>query len=127
MPDRTFGGVELTRAAPAPVPGALDDHFYEIVEARFRRVVESEPAYATHLGIHAWDDMLGDPSRERVLDDIAADRAHLTAIEGIDPAGLVRGGGIRARPGDPPRPPGDLPGGDDADLGAAINGRFGAR
>ena len=88
MPDRTFGGVELTRAEPAPIPGPLDDQFYDLVEARFRRVVESEPTYATHLGIHAWDDSLGDPSRERVLGDIEADRAHLAAIEAIDPAAL---------------------------------------
>jgi uncharacterized protein (DUF885 family) len=88
VPDRSFGGVELTRAAPSPVPGPRDDELYDLVESRFRRVVESEPTYATYLGIHAWDDRLGDPSREQVLADIAADRAHLAAIEAIDPAGL---------------------------------------
>jgi uncharacterized protein (DUF885 family) len=88
VPDRSFGGVELTRAAPAPVPGPLDDHFYDLVESRFRRVVESEPTYATYLGIHAWDDRLADPSRERVLADIEADKAHLAAIGALDPAGL---------------------------------------
>ena len=70
MTDRSFGGVELTRAPAAPQPGALDDRFYDLVEARFRRVVEEEPAWATHLGIHAWDDRLADSSRERVLADI---------------------------------------------------------
>lgn len=88
MTVRSFGGVELTRAAPATIPGPLDDQLYDLVEARFRRVVEEEPAYATHLGIHAWDDRLADPSRERVLADIAADRAHLAAIEALDPEGL---------------------------------------
>ena len=88
MPDRAFGGIELSRAEPAPNPGPLDDPFYDLVESRFRRIVESEPTYATHLGIHAWDDRLADPSRERVLGDIAADRAHLAAIEALDPAGL---------------------------------------
>ena len=58
------------------------------MEARFRRVVGSEPAYATHLGIHTWDEQLGDPSREHVLADIAADRVHLAAIEALDPAAL---------------------------------------
>jgi uncharacterized protein (DUF885 family) len=86
--ERTFGGVELSRAARAAVPGPLDDTFYDLVESRFRRVVESEPAYATHLGIHAWDDRLADSSRERVLHDIEADRAHLAAIEALDPAGF---------------------------------------
>lgn len=88
MSNRSFGGVELTRAAAAPIPGPLDDQLYDAVEARFRRVVESEPAYATRLGIHAWDNRLGDPSREQVLGDIAADKAHVAAIEAIDPDGL---------------------------------------
>ena len=88
MPNRDFGGVELTRAPAAAIPGPLDDPLYDLVESRFRRVVESEPAYATYLGIHAWDDLLADPSRERVLGDIALDRAHLASIAAIDPMGL---------------------------------------
>jgi uncharacterized protein (DUF885 family) len=86
--DRAFGGVELTRAAAAPVPGPLDERLYDLVEARFRRVVEDQPTYATHLGIHAWDDRLADPSRERYLGEIEADKGHLAAIEALDPAGL---------------------------------------
>jgi uncharacterized protein (DUF885 family) len=86
--DRSFGGVELSRAAAAATPGPLDDRLYDLVEARFRRVVEAEPTYATYLGIHAWDDRLADPSRERVLADIAADRAHLGAVEALAPDGL---------------------------------------
>jgi uncharacterized protein (DUF885 family) len=85
---RAFGGVELTRAAPAPVPGPLDDQLYDLVESRFRRVVESEPTYATLLGIHAWDEQLADQSRERVLADIERDRAHVAAVEALDSAGL---------------------------------------
>jgi uncharacterized protein (DUF885 family) len=88
VPGRAFGGIELSRAEPAPSPGPLDDRFYDLVESRFRRIVESEPTYATHLGIHAWDDRLADPSRERLLGDIAADRAHLAAVEALDPEGL---------------------------------------
>jgi uncharacterized protein (DUF885 family) len=86
--DRTFGGVELTRATAAAVPGHLDDRLYDLVEARFRRVVENQPTLATHLGIHAWDDRLADASRERYLGEIEADRRHLAAIEALDPAGL---------------------------------------
>ena len=88
MTARSFGGVELTRAQPAPVPGPLDDQLYDLVEARFRAVAESEPAWATYLGIHAWDDRLADPSRERVVDDIERDKAHVAALEAMDPAGL---------------------------------------
>jgi len=85
---RTFGGVELTRAAPAASPGPLDDRLYDLVESRFRRVVEAEPTWATQLGIHAWDERLADPSRERVLGDIERDRQHIGEIEALDAAGL---------------------------------------
>jgi uncharacterized protein (DUF885 family) len=61
---------------------------YDLVESRFRRVVEEEPAWATHLGIHAWDDRLADSSRERVLADTGFDKAHLAAIEALEPADL---------------------------------------
>jgi uncharacterized protein (DUF885 family) len=88
VPDRAFAGVQLTRAAPAAVPGPLDDTFYDLVEARFRRRVEEEPTWATFLGIHAWDEQLPDPSRERLLADLAAERAHIQELERLDPAGL---------------------------------------
>ena len=84
MSARSFGGVELPRAAPAATPGPLDDRFYDLVESRFRRVVEEEPTWATQLGIHAWDDRLADPSRDRILDDIGRDKRHLAEIEGLD-------------------------------------------
>ena len=86
--DRTFGAVELTRAAPAAHPGRLDEQLYDIVESRFRSVVEEEPGFATYLGIHAWDDRLADPSRDRVLADIARDRRHVAALEALDTEGL---------------------------------------
>jgi uncharacterized protein (DUF885 family) len=88
VPDRAFGGIELTRAPAALVPGPLDDRLYDLVEARFRRVVEDQPTYATHLGIHAWDDRLADPSRERYLGEVEADKRHLTAVEALYPEGL---------------------------------------
>lgn len=88
MSDRTLGGVELSRAPAATTPGPLDETLYDLVEARFKRVVEEEPTWATYLGIHEWDDRLPDPSRERILGDAAADRAHVATLEALDPAGL---------------------------------------
>ena len=85
---RTFGGVELTRPGPAADPGPLDERLYDLVEERFRRLVENEPVLATYLGIHAWDDRLGDASRERVLAELEDERRHLAAIEALDGDGL---------------------------------------
>ncbi|NJD26863.1 MAG: DUF885 domain-containing protein [Chloroflexi bacterium] len=88
MTDRHFAGVELTRPSPAPDADPLDGAFYDLVESHFREVVEADPAQATYYGIHAWDDRLDDPSRERTLADIERDRRHLAAVEAIDPAEL---------------------------------------
>jgi uncharacterized protein (DUF885 family) len=80
--------LELPRPAPAPDPGPLDDHLYDLVERRVRRLVGGHPVLASSLGIHTEDDHLGDPSRDAVLDEIEADRAHLAAVDALDPSGL---------------------------------------
>ena len=76
------------RPAPASAPGPLDDRFYDLVEARFVRLVRDNPVLGTALGIHQDDDLLGDGSRDAVLAELAAEQAHLTDVEAIDPAGL---------------------------------------
>ncbi|MEW5992071.1 MAG: DUF885 domain-containing protein [Chloroflexota bacterium] len=78
----------LPRPPRAPDHRPLDDAFYDLVEARFARLVTDDPVLATYLGIHAWDDRLPDGSRDRILGEIEADRRHLAAVEAIDPAGL---------------------------------------
>ncbi len=83
-----LGGVELTRPAPARAPGPLDESFYDLVEARFRDRIERDPISATYLGIHAWDNELGDPTRDAALAEIEAEHRHLAAIEALDVAGL---------------------------------------
>ena len=80
--------LQLSRPAPAVHPGPLDNHFYDLVETRFRRVIRDNPTAATSWGIHEWDDQLGDGSRDAVLAELAADRGHLTQIEALDPAAL---------------------------------------
>jgi len=84
-------GVDLPRPAPAPAPGPLDEAFYDLVEQRTRRLLHESPARATHLGIHTEDHRLGDPSRDAVLGEIAADRAHLAAAEALDANQLSTG------------------------------------
>ncbi|HYM83235.1 MAG TPA: DUF885 domain-containing protein, partial [Candidatus Dormibacteraeota bacterium] len=80
--------VPLTRPERAPDAGPLDDRLYDLVEERFRRIVRQNPVIGTYLGLHWADDAWGDGSREAVLEDLAAERAHLAAIEALDPAGL---------------------------------------
>ena len=88
MTQPTLDEISLTRPAPAPAPGPLDGQFYDLVEARFRRIVRDHPDLATFVGIHTEDHRLADGSRDAVLGEIAADRAHLASVERLDPAGL---------------------------------------
>ncbi len=76
------------RPDPAPRPGPLDDSFYDLVEARFRRVITDEPVLATFFGLHHADDRFGDGSRDAVLGRLAAERQHLAAIQRLDRGGL---------------------------------------
>ena len=78
----------LPRPASQPTAGALDDRFWDVVEADFRRMVATHPIYATYLGIHDGDDRLDDASRDAVEEDIAQAHRLETEIEAIDPAGL---------------------------------------
>ena len=74
----------LPRPEPAEHPGRLDDTFYDLVETRLRRLVRDNPVFGTALGLHDRDDELGDGSREAVLAELDADRAHLGEIEALD-------------------------------------------
>jgi uncharacterized protein (DUF885 family) len=78
----------LPRPAPTAGQGPLDDHFYDLVEARFRRLMRDNPIAATFFGIHEFDDQLGDGGRETILAELAADREHLAAVESLEPGGL---------------------------------------
>jgi uncharacterized protein (DUF885 family) len=79
---------DLPRPEPSGRPGPLDDTFYDLVEARARRLLAADPILATWLGVHAYDDRLGDGGRDAVLDELAADRDHLRRVESLDPVGL---------------------------------------
>jgi uncharacterized protein (DUF885 family) len=79
---------QLTRPESAADKRPLDDKLYDLVEERFRRIVRDNPVVGTYLGIHTDDDRLGDGSREALLGELAADKAHLAAVDGLDPRGL---------------------------------------
>ena len=80
--------LDLPRPDAGADAGPLDTSFYDLVEARFRRFLADNPSLATYLGVHDFDDQLGDPHRDAVEAEIAADKAHLSAVEAIDPAQL---------------------------------------
>ena len=80
--------IDLPRPAPGPDAGPLDERLYDLVEARVRRVLHDNPILATFLGVAAEDHRLGDPSRDAILAEIAAERAHLAAVEALDDASL---------------------------------------
>jgi uncharacterized protein (DUF885 family) len=85
---QSLADVILPRPEPAPDAGALDSRLYDLVEARFRRIVHANPLLATYQGIHTEDERLGDGTGDAVLGEIEADRAHHAAVEAIDPAQL---------------------------------------
>ena len=78
----------LSRPAPAVDAGPLDERFWDLVEDRFRRIVRTQPTFATYVGIHTEDDRLPDGERDAVLAEIADEHAHLAAIEALDDASL---------------------------------------
>jgi uncharacterized protein (DUF885 family) len=80
--------VVLSRPAPAPDAGPLDEKLYDLVEERFRRVIRDNPIVGTYLGIHTEDERLGVATRDAVLAELAADKSHLAAVEALDPAEL---------------------------------------
>jgi uncharacterized protein (DUF885 family) len=84
--------VVLSRPPAAPDAGPADDRLYGLVEARFRRIVRDNPVVGTYVGIHTEDERLGDGSRDAVLAELAAEKAHLSAIEAIEPGELSETG-----------------------------------
>jgi uncharacterized protein (DUF885 family) len=80
--------VTLTRPESTSTAGPLDGRLYDLVETRFRRLMRDNPILATYLGIHTEDERLGDGTRDALLAELDADKAHLAAVEAIDPAGL---------------------------------------
>lgn len=79
---------ELTRPAPDPEPGPLDDALYDVVESRFERLVRDNPILGTALGLHEHDGTLGDGGADALLAELEADKAHLEMLERLDPADL---------------------------------------
>ena len=91
MTDR-LDDVALSRPPASTDAGPLDDRLYDLAEARFRRIVRDNPVVGTYVGIHTEDERLGDGSRDAVLAELEAEKAHLAEIEAIDPNQLSETG-----------------------------------
>jgi uncharacterized protein (DUF885 family) len=61
---------------------------FDLVETRFVRLVRDNPVFATAVGLHQDDDLLGDGGRDALLGELAEERDHLAEVEALDPAGL---------------------------------------
>jgi uncharacterized protein (DUF885 family) len=78
-----------TPAVPAP-PATLsgDGAFGEVARAYLEETFRRQPTTATFLGIHKFNTMLRDPSRQAVMDEIAAARRFRDRAAAIDAATL---------------------------------------
>lgn len=79
---------ELPRPTSTGPAGRLDEALYDLVEARFERLLRDNPILATAIGIHEHDDELGDAGVDALLAETEADKAHLAMVESLDPAEL---------------------------------------
>ena len=82
------GELTLPRPAAAPDAGPLDERLYDLVEARARRLFHANPILGSYFGVHGGDSRLGDPSADAVEGEIADEKAHLAAVEALDPGAL---------------------------------------
>ena len=84
----TLADLQLPRPAAAPDEGPHDTRFYDLVEARVRRLLLANPTFATYIGTGTEDGRLGDGTREAVLAEIEDEKDHLAAIEALATDGL---------------------------------------
>lgn len=70
------------------MPNAEDARFDALAERVFRRTVRRFPVYATYLGIHDYDDQLGDYSAQAFEDDARTARADLQELGTFSPERL---------------------------------------
>ena len=61
--------------APAPARPPGDAAFTDVAKAYLEDTYQRQPALATLLGIHKYDDRLGDPSQQAIAAEVAALRA----------------------------------------------------
>ena len=77
----------MSCAAPAPPPAAKpsgDAAFGDVARGYLDDTYRRQPTLATFLGIHKYNELLRDPSRQAVLDEVAAARQFRDRAAAID-------------------------------------------
>jgi uncharacterized protein (DUF885 family) len=62
---------------------ALDARFASLSDGFFQDLMEHEPVWATFMGIHRWDDRLGNTSREGIQQRVALVRRFLGEVQAL--------------------------------------------
>ena len=74
--------------APPPATPSADAAFGEVARAYLEDTYRRQPSFATFLGIHKYDQVIRDPSRQAVMDEIAAARQFRERVAAIDASAL---------------------------------------
>jgi uncharacterized protein (DUF885 family) len=61
----------------------IDERFRSLADRFFEQLMELEPVWATFVGIHRWDDRLGDASRDGVEKRVALARQFVRDLEAL--------------------------------------------
>jgi uncharacterized protein (DUF885 family) len=80
----------LLAAAPPPedLNGNADGAFEALAQTYYQQLFRASPVYATNVGVHDYDGMIGDFSADAVKSQIATDKDYLTRLDGIDSSWL---------------------------------------
>jgi uncharacterized protein (DUF885 family) len=95
-------GLSAQSPAPsdAPIPAATaanDARYTGLASAHFAREFRDDPVYATSIGVHTYDRLLGSHAAADYAAQLAADRRELAALLTIDPATMSPRGSLDRR------------------------------
>ena len=85
----TASACSTPAAPPPPVKPSGDAAFGEVARGYLEDTYRRQPTFATLLGIHKYDETLRDPSRQAVMDEIAAARQFRDRVAAIDATTLT--------------------------------------
>ena len=83
------GACSAPSPAPAPAKPSGDASFTEVGKAYLEDTYQRQPVLATLLGIHKYDERLGDPSQQAVAAEVAALRTFRERAAAIDATTLT--------------------------------------